>query len=205
MQRSQCVRVRGRVGRLGWAACVLLGLAAALVSVPAGAMPASADAEAAATAVLDQVVDGLWERSDRFFHNGDYETASRINRLAVRLDPNFVEGINTLAWLLRQGLSRPKEALALHHRAVRDNPESWEAYFDLGMFHFDAKEYPLAAHYFRQSVERDAPAAKQHMLAHTYEKMDRRADALRTWRAIVEKFPGDLAARHNLQRLEKEE
>ncbi|HOJ22846.1 MAG TPA: tetratricopeptide repeat protein [Armatimonadota bacterium] len=208
MQRLRYARIEAGHRHRCRVACAAAGLIATLVCTPVVTRPAHAapaDPEATATAVLDQVVDGLWERSDHFFHHGDYETTTRINRLVVRMDPHFVEGLNTLAWLLRQGLNRPQEALALHHRAIRDNPERWEAFFDLGMFHFDRKDYPLAAHYFRRSVELEAPAAKQHMLAHTYEKMGRTADALRAWRAIVEKFPDDQPARRNLERLEKEE
>lgn len=205
MQPLRYARIKAGHRHRCCVACAVAGLIAALVCVPGPAHSAAADPEATATAVLDQVVEGLWERSDRFFHHGDYETTTRINRLVVRMDPHFVEGLNTLAWLLRQGLNRPQEALALHHRAIQDNPERWDAFFDLGLFYFDTKNYPLAVHYFRRSVELEAPAAKQHMLAHAYEKMGRKADALRAWRAIVEKFPGDEPARRNQERLEKEE
>ena len=191
MQPLRYARIKAGHRHRCCVACAVAGLIAALVCVPGPAHSAAADPEATATAVLDQVVEGLWERSDRFFHHGDYETTTRINRLVVRMDPHFVEGLNTLAWLLRQGLNRPQEALALHHRAIQDNPERWDAFFDLGLFYFDTKNYPLAVHYFRRSVEL-APLYKQLL------GMPEKAAAMRfAWRAIVEKS-GDEPARRNL-------
>ena len=159
-------------------------------------------AEATATAVLNHLVDQVWEHSDHYFHAGDYETTARMNRLVVRMDPQFVEAVNTLAWLLRQGLNRPQEALAIHHRGIQDNPDRWEVYVDLGQLHFDRKEYALAAHYLRLAAERDAPSVKQHMLPHAYLKMGRRAEAIQAWREIIAKFPDDQVARKNLEGLE---
>ncbi|NLC58071.1 MAG: tetratricopeptide repeat protein [Armatimonadetes bacterium] len=185
----------------GWGVLAVLLLA----SARAGLAAPAADPEATATAILDRVVDDLWESSDHFWHRGDYETTSRINRLVVRLDPQFTECLNTLAWLLRQGLDRPKEAVALYHRGMRDNPDHYESFFDLGMLYFDGKQYALAAHYFREATQRKAPQTAYHMLAHAYEKLGRTEDAKQSWRTALEKFPNDAAARKNLERLEKTE
>lgn len=188
------------------------GLAAALLCTAISGRAAAAtragqlpNPEATASAVLNHVVDQLWARSDYYWHEGDYETTSRINRLVIRLDPQFTECLNTLAWLLRQGLDRPDEARALLHRGMRDNPGHYESFFDLGMLYFDQKEYPLAVHYFREATQREAPATAYHMLAHAYEKLGRTEDAKQAWRAAIAKFPNDGAARRNLERLEKPE
>lgn len=188
--------------------CVAAGVAllaqAPAFSAPAKGAPA-ADPEATATAVLDRVVADLWAHSDGYFHDGDYETASRVGRLCVRLDPNYIEAVTTVAWLLRQGLSRPEEAKAMLYRGIEANPGNYEVYFDLGMLYYDLKQYAQAERYVGEAVKHNAPPPVHHMLAHCYERLGRKADALRVWRATVEKFPKDMAARHNLQRMEKEE
>ena len=138
------------------------------------------------------------ERSDRFFHHGDYETTTRINRLVVRMDPHFVEGLNTLAWLLRQGLNRPRMR-GPHHRGLSRTTRSVGRLFESGALLFDLKEFShWPCYYF--TPERGAGALRPNatMLAHAYEEDGPQSRRLRAWRAIVEKFPGDEPARRNL-------
>ncbi|HEX3000693.1 MAG TPA: tetratricopeptide repeat protein [Armatimonadota bacterium] len=199
MRRWPCVSV-SPIGRRHFRA-FLATIVLVFPALPTAAAPAH-EADATATAVLDQLVGTLWEHSDDFFHNGDYETTTRVNRLALRLDPQFVDCLATTAWLLRAGLNRPQEALALYHRGMRDNPDNYECYSELGSFYFDQKQYPQAARYLREAVRRNPPAPVFHQLAHAYEKMNKTDEALAVWRAALEKFPADVIAQRQLQRFE---
>src|SRR5262245_24968423 len=51
-------------------------------------------------AIVSKVVDGLWEESDHFWHEGDYNRIIDLCRLMVEADPSFNEAYANAAYLL---------------------------------------------------------------------------------------------------------
>ena len=77
--------------------------------------------------ITSRIVDNLWEESDHYWHEGDYNRIIALVRVCVEVDPSFVEAYSSGAWLmwsqgdtraadtfLQYGLSRarkPKKAI----------------------------------------------------------------------------------------------
>ena len=151
--------------------------------------------------ILDDIVDRLWTRGDWYWHEGRYEERVALDRLVIRMEPRFTEAYGTAGWLL-ESLGRNQEALALYRQAVAAAPDRWETHEDLGMFHYQHKDYAAAAAAFKQATEQPgAPAYSWKMLAHSYERMGDLQRSVAAWEAAGRIAPDDGAVAVNLQRV----
>jgi tetratricopeptide (TPR) repeat protein len=162
---------------------------------PAAKAPAQVDA------ILDDVVDRLWTRGDWYWHEGRYEERVVIDRLVIRMEPRFAEAYGTAGWLL-ESLGRDQEALALYRQGVAAVPDRWETHEDLGMFHYQHKDYAAAAAAFKQATQQaGAPAYSWKMLAHAYERSGDLERAAAAWEEAGRIAPDDGAVAVNLRRV----
>jgi tetratricopeptide (TPR) repeat protein len=163
--------------------------------------PHAVKAPAQVDAILDNVVDRLWDRADWYWHEGRYEERVAVDRLIIRMDPHFIEPYGTAGWLL-ESLGRNQEALALYRQAVAAAPDRWETHQDLGMYYFQHKEYPTAAEEFQRGAQQPgAPAYVWKMLAHAYERAGALEQAVSAWEAAARVAPNDPAIAVNLNRI----
>lgn len=99
---------------------------------------------------FEQVVAGaLWIRADDFFHHGQYEAIIPIVRMVTWLDPHNIDVYITGAWHLdynfvdeANSLSDKRyipAAIALMHEGIKNNPDIWDLYFELGWTHYSRK------------------------------------------------------------------
>jgi len=139
--------------------------------------------------------------SDVYWHEGDYEGAVRCNETVVFLDPGYVDMYDNPRWLL-WSLGRDREAIEVGERAIANNPDSWEAYFNLGFHYFNIKQYEQAKPLLRKAVDLGAPALKQHTYCHVLEKLGDPQAALAEWERVQKDFPDDAVAPVNIERLE---
>lgn len=161
----------------------------------AGKAPAQADA------IMGEVVDRLWARGDWYWHEGRYEERVALDRLVIRMDPQFIEPYGTAGWLL-ESLGRDQEALALYRQAVAAAPQRWEPHHDLGMYYYQHKQYPAAAAEFRRGTQQAAaPVYVWKMLGHALERSGSLDQAVTAWEAASRIAPDDPAVGVNLQRL----
>ena len=152
--------------------------------------------------ILDDVVDRLWDRADWYWHEGRYEERVAIDRLIIRIEPQFIEPYGTAGWLL-ESLGRDPEALALYRQAVAAVPERWETHQDLGMFYYGHKKYPAAAAEFREATQKPgAPGYVWKMLAHASEHAGDLERAVAAWEGAARVTPNDPAVAVNLQRVQ---
>jgi tetratricopeptide (TPR) repeat protein len=152
-------------------------------------------------AILDDVVDRLWSRGDWYWHEGRYEERVAVDRLIIRMQPRFAEAYGTAGWLL-ESLGRPEEALAMYRQAVAAVPDRWETHHDLGMFHYQRKEYVPAAESFRRATQqRGTPGYVWKMQAHALERSGDLAGAVAAWEAAGRVAPEDGAIPVNLRRV----
>ena len=158
-------------------------------------------APAQVDAILDNVVDRLWDRADWYWHEGRYEERVAVDRLIIRMEPHFIEPYGTAGWLL-ESLGRNQEALALYRQAVAAAPGRWETHQDLGMYYYQHKEYATAAVEFQRGTQQPgAPAYVWKMLAHAYERSGALEQAVSAWEAAARVAPNDPAIAVNLNRV----
>jgi len=138
--------------------------------------------------------------TDVYWHEGDYDSCVRCNETIVFLDPGYVEVYDNSRWLL-WSMGRDNEAIEVDERAIAHNPDSWEAYFNLGFHYFNTQRYAQAKPLLKRAVELGAPALKQHSYCHVLERLGDPKAALAEWERLRKQFPDDAVVVPNIERL----
>lgn len=160
----------------------------------------------ASLAGFKEVIAGaLWIRADTFFHQGNYEAIMPIVRVVTWLDPRNIDVYTTGAWHLDYNfveettqLSDKRyipSSIALLKEGIKNNPDIWDLYFELGWTHYNKKlmDHEQALKYLEMACQHDGrdpntgrviprPEYVDRMLAHAYEKVGRFKDAERQWK-----------------------
>ncbi|HOP80966.1 MAG TPA: hypothetical protein PLZ21_10420, partial [Armatimonadota bacterium] len=122
---------------------------------------------AAAIGMREAVASLLWVRADEFFHSGEYEAILPLVRIVTWLDPHQLDVYSTGAWHLDYNFTDSEErsdrryippAIALMREGIRNNPEIYDMYFDLGWMHYlqKIKDYDNVAYWIGEATKRDA-------------------------------------------------
>lgn len=168
---------------------------------------------AAALGMREAVASMLWVRADEFFHAGEYEAILPLVRMVTWLDPHQLDVYSTGAWHLDFNFTDSDErsdrryippAIGLMKEGIRNNPEIYDLYFDLGWMHYlqKLKNYHDAAYWINKATKLPAsdpntgqmgprPSFVDRMLAHAYEK-DGQLDKCEAQWAICLKQAEDL-------------
>lgn len=149
------------------------------------------------------VAGALWIRADEFFHEGQYQAIIPLVRLVTWLDPHNIDVYTTGAWHLdynfvdRNQMSDKRyipASVALLNEGIKNNPNIYDLYFELGWTHYNKKLYDdeKALKCMEEACKRDSydvssgrklprPEFVDRMLAHQYEKVGRFDDAINQW------------------------
>lgn len=163
--------------------------------------PSRAQALTQVDGITNRVVDKLWETTDHYWHDGDYNRIVALVRVCVEADPSFAEAYSSGAWLLWSMGDTPA-ADAMLEQGLKNNPKSWDMPYELGWHLYNTRRYKEALPFLQASVKySNAPAQPWKVLAHCYDRLGRWGESAATWKAVVEKFPKDVAGPPNLQRV----
>jgi tetratricopeptide (TPR) repeat protein len=105
------------------------------------------------------MADVYWTRAVQYYgkeHAGPnprYALLWPLLDISTTLDPNLLPAYRFGAVFLSdsppRGAGRPDQAIELIQRGIKENPEYWRFYEDLGfVYYFDLKDYPKAAKAF---------------------------------------------------------
>jgi tetratricopeptide (TPR) repeat protein len=105
------------------------------------------------------LADIYWTRAVQYFGNKHVQGADTYKLLAplleitTTLDPKLLVayefGSNFLTAKPPQGAGMPEQAIALVEEGIRNNPDEWKLYYDLGfIYYLDRKDYRGAADAF---------------------------------------------------------
>ena len=105
------------------------------------------------------LADIYWTRAVQYFGIKHYEGASRYDLLApllaitTSLDPHLTVayefGANFLAPAPPNGAGMPQRAIELEQYGIRNNPDDWHLYYNLGFIYYtELKDYAKAADAF---------------------------------------------------------
>jgi tetratricopeptide (TPR) repeat protein len=109
--------------------------------------------------------DIYWTRAVQYFGNRHVtRTATHYNLLAplleitTALDPKLTVayefGANFLGPKPPEGAGQPDKAIALLEGGIRNNPDNWKLYYNLGFFYYmDLKDYARAAEAFERGAK----------------------------------------------------
>lgn len=168
----------------------------------------------------EMVAGILWVRADDFFDTGNYDAILPIIRLVTILDPKQIDVYTTGMWHIGYNFTDTDErsdrryipsALALGKEGAKQNPETYEMFFELGWMWFNKvdEDYPQAVKYFQEAAaHNDAPPARLHLLSVAYQRngqvdkaLDHYYDQLKVAQAAAAKDPafGNVQQRDTLQ------
>jgi tetratricopeptide (TPR) repeat protein len=105
------------------------------------------------------LADIYWTRAVQYFGNkhvqgaDSYKLLAPLLEIATTLDPKLLVayefGSNFLTARPPQGAGMPEQAIALVEEGIRNNPDEWKLYYDLGfIYYLDRKDYRSAADAF---------------------------------------------------------
>lgn len=187
-------------------AVVALLLTLTTIGAAAKAQGASANGVAKVDAILDDVTEGLVEMTDRHFHKGEYNHIVHLCRMVVAAHPQDTESYSNAGYLL-WSMNRDAEAIALYELGLKNNPNTFFMYDELGQYYaMRKKDYPRAIFYYEKAIAcKDCVPLSWHGLAIAYEKTGQKDKALAAWKhaASLKNNPNAASARMHLQRLEK--
>ena len=192
-----------RVRILALAAFLAIGTCCACGS--AGATPAQKAYDAdQVSGIVDEVVDGLWAKTDYYWHKGDYPRIIALDRIIVEADPSFMEPYAVGGWLMESD-GDLADAESFYKLGCVRNPTSSYMFYNLSAFYMNTlKNYALAVKASESGVRQaDAGINDWRMLAHAYEKNHQLEEALATWKTMKTRWPDGLAIDHNRDRVER--
>jgi tetratricopeptide (TPR) repeat protein len=105
------------------------------------------------------MADIYWTRAVQYFggkqhiqYRGRYELLWPLLNITTQLDPHLIPayafGQTFLSAKPPEGAGTPEKAIELVEYGIRNNPDDWHLYYDLGFIHYDLKDYRGAADAF---------------------------------------------------------
>lgn len=179
-----------------WLGLLLLPLLAHATLTPAQAREAAANA-------VDRLIELNNAASDHYFHSGEWDKAVLAIDRTLELDPTLVQMYATAAWLLRSS-GKGQQALACLQRMVARNPESADAYFELGMYQVSTKNDADAVVAFARAVELGLPSPSRHMYGHALKRLGRVDEARAFWQKVLTEEPTNEVAQRELTKIDEE-
>lgn len=124
----------------------------------------------------------LWVRADAFFDEGNFDAILPIIRLVTILDPHQIDVYGTGMWHIaynftdegsRSDRRYVPSAVALGTEGARNNPSTYELFYDTGWLYFHKIEddYPAAVKWFEQAMKHDdVVTARRNILNNAYQR-----------------------------------
>ncbi len=157
---------------------------------------------ASGAALWEQIADGLTLGSDYWWHRGEYDQCCVLLETSLFFSPQRVEVYDDAAWL-QWSLGRKERAVKILEAGIAANSDSWLAHFNLGFHYFNTKRYASALPYLQYAAHHtETWWVPLHIYAHDLEALNRRDEARQVWEEAVRRFPQDVTARRNLERLQ---
>lgn len=117
---------------------------------------------------------------------------------STRVDPNNIQGYTLTAYYLAYKFNKAEDAINLLREGVKNNPESWEIYSEIGGIYFKLyKNYVLSEVYFDKGwkllkrTKYDKLEARHvlTLLAFSNEQIGNNERALQSYKKLQELFP----------------
>jgi hypothetical protein len=158
------------------------------------------------------MADLYWTRAVQYFgskhavHSRQYKLLAPLLDITTTLDPHLVVayrfGSTFLAQKPPEGAGDPQKAVELIERGIRENPDTWQLYFELGFLEYMELHDPAAA---ANAFERGAQVPHSHpflrvlaaaMAQHAGERQTARALWMTTYQTTDDKMIKENAVKH---------
>lgn len=164
--------------------CVSLSLAQAQTPTP---LPP--EVQKRIDAIFNRMLDDCNLQMDSWWHDGQHEHLINMTYFAIAFDPRNVSLYENAGWLLWSS-DRDDEAVALYQRGVRNNPDVYDMYYELGQYYYiRKKDYASARKYLEQAIQYPCQWFVWNTLGHVYARLGERDKAIETWQELLKRFP----------------
>jgi len=159
------------------------------------------------------LADIYWTRAVQYFGSHhvvkakDYNLLYPLLEITTALDPKLIVayqfGANFLAPKPPEGAGQPDQGVALVEYGIRNNPDNWKLYYELGfLYYVEKKDYAKAA----EAFERGAKVPHAHPLLHVLAaQMAQHAGEIQTsrmlWQATYATTQDDLIRKNAVDHL----
>ena len=153
--------------------------------------------------ITSRIVDNLWENTDHYWHEGDYNRIIALVRVCIEVDPTFTEAYSSGAWLMwSQGDTRAADTFLQYGIARAPKNTKGEIAYEFGWHLYNTKRYADALPYLKRAADSKVGFVTAYTtLGHCYRQLKRYDDAVKAWEAVVNKFPKFAAGPPNLARV----
>ena len=157
-----------------------------------------------------QRLDEIWEAVDNrisqqidiWFDDGDYPKSIHMLVFEAEYSPHNYDVITNLGWM-QENVEEWDAALATYQQYRRNNPQDRDRALAEANYLFRRKKYDTIPALLEPLLKEKPHPNNFRILAHTYERQKKFADAKRVWMALVALDPQDKTAALNLKRVEK--
>lgn len=155
----------------------------------ARAQPLPPEVQRRIDAIFSGMVDRCIVQIDRWWHDGQHEQLINMTYFVIAFDPHYIEGYENAGWLLWSS-NRDAEAVALYERGIRNNPDAYDMYYELGQYYYlRKKDYAKAREYLERAIQYPCDWFVWNTLGHVYARLGERQKAIETWQELLRRFP----------------
>lgn len=144
----------------------------------------------------------MGNQQNMWFKNGRFPTVVQSLRIQYDFNPHDNEIATNLGWML-ENIHMYPEALDVYRQYRLANSSDPDASFPEGFYYYRMKQYDDEIRLFQAAIDtKPHPGPNTYrILAHTYERLNRLQDSLKTYEAYLSWNPQDLAAIANVKRV----
>ena len=161
-------------------------------------------------AIAQDRVDEIWghatnrlvDQLDQSFEDGDFPFVISMLRVSFADEPKNYDTVTSLGWML-ENVQEWEQAEDFYKQFRLDNPGNPEAAYPLGFFYYMRKRYTDAERVLEPTVKVAVHANTFRILAKCYERDKKYSEAIRIWEVQIKKWPDDLPAKANIDRVKK--
>ena len=153
--------------------------------------------------ITSRIVDNLWEESDHYWHEGDYNRIIALVRVCVEVDPSFVEAYSSGAWLMwSQGDTRAADTFLQYGLSRAPQAEKGDMAYEFGWHLYNTKRFAEALPYLKRATDNNVQTVTAYTtLGHCYRQLKRYDDSVKAWETVIKKFPKFASGPSNLARV----
>ncbi len=146
--------------------------------------------------------DPMSTQIDVLFDDGDFPAVINLLKVQAEGYPSDYDIWTNLGWM-EENVEQWDAALATYVRYKRQNPKDPDGALPEANFYFMRKVYAKVPPLMEPAIKGPAHPNAFRILAKSYEREGMLGDALRVYKALVERDPTDGAAKANVKRIEE--
>ena len=151
---------------------------------------------------VDLLVNGLILESDAQFHLGDYRKTTRATLSASALDPAYIDGYDSSAWLI-WSMGYDANAVRVLKCGIQANPKSAYLRHALGTHYLTTKRHREAMPWFSRALAIEPSVMSYMSLGHCYKALRQPRMAVRMYTNALRLDPGNGMIKANLESMHR--